>query len=554
MTERRPDETEFEETAVSTGNPGKTGETSQSGQLRDYTGMTLSGRYEISKLVGQGGMGALYAGQHVEIGRKVAIKVLHKDFRVSDDVFLRFKQEASLAATLTHHNICSVYDFGKLDDGTPYLVMDLLQGKTLSAVLESEGRLGVRRAVRIIAHICDALTHAHAKSVVHRDLKPSNIMLDGEPPDEMPKIVDFGIAKSLQTDAPKLTATHETIGSPYYMSPEQCQALEVDHRTDIYSLGCLMYECLTGRSPFKAASALQTMYLHVHSQPEPFKDVVPDATIPPELEEVVLKAMHKDPAERYQTADEMKNAAFAAVGAVSFDCLLIDPNSEQFKKQLAAMSQAKKNARAADPQEKKKRFLVPALAAVAAATGLVVFGFANQADIELILDGRKPGEIYNGDDARPLRWDLKNRTTPQVHAVYLGQGHDTPRSKDNDESIMGHATVRVTGRTPEAILILASHAQIEWKVVAAPGTKIEKILIYSTYGHPRVKGVPQDIVKTIEPVSFSLLEGENLQEYGNFAVLNKEVGEALGDSVKGADRDHLINTFQYAQQLKEFEI
>lgn len=522
----------------------------------DYTGATLSGRYEIVRLVGAGGMGSLYAGQHVDIKRKVAVKVLHRDFQCSEEVFLRFKQEATLAATLQHQNICSVYDFGRTDDGTPYLVMDLLEGKTLSAVLESERRLTPRRAVRIIAHICEALSHAHSKGVVHRDLKPSNIMIEGEDTKEASKLVDFGIAKSLAEDALRLTATQETIGSPYYMSPEQCQALPIDHRTDIYSLGCVLYECLAGKTPFKASTALQTMYSHVHTEPESFKLVVSDEEIPEALEEVVFKAMAKNPNDRFQSAEDFKQAAFAAVGAMSHDCLRDEyTNAASPNKSKRAIANPKRNIGPTLDKSKTKPKLIALVLGAVTLLGLAGFGLTHQEDISLLLDGRTPGEIYNGDDLQPQFWDFPTITNPAVYGVYLGQGHDTPRSKDNDLSIMGHAKVRVTaGKPPNINLVLLSHSQIEWKVDTAPGTKVENYIVWSTYGTSKVKGVPEDKIIRIDlsESGFDPTTYTSLDDYSSFQVLNKKVAEALGKTLGG--NGIIFRSMQGAQQLKEFQV
>lgn len=512
-----------------------------SGAYVTHIGTTI-GRYQIQKLVGTGGMGALFAAEHVEIGRKVAIKVLHPDFRVSEDIFARFKQEATLAASLSHTNVCPVFDFGRLEDGTPYLIMDLLEGLTLADLIAREGSLESRRAVRIFAQICDALTHAHKKGVAHRDLKPSNIMIENDEGIELAKIVDFGIAKSLEKDAPQLTAAHETIGSPYYMSPEQCQATPIDHRTDIYSLGCLMYETLTGRTPFRAQNALQMMFAHVHNEPDAMAEIAPTAAIPPALEQVVLKAMRKNPDDRYQTAEELKIAAFTAVGAKTLDCL-VDAAAyrTQFNKPLPVAKTGSDGAAA-----KSKKPLIIAAASIALVGVLGAVGFANSENIQLMLDGRQPGYVYNGDDYAPTTWTNKlYMSNPAVQAVYLGQAHDTPRSQDNNLEIMGHATVKLTPRFPNTILVLTSHAQVEWNIVKAPGTKVVKVLVDQTYGKSRVKGVPPEDVVQLPHVPMMLISAENPTEDSGFVALNEAVLKATGKQ---------IHTLQVAQQLKTFEI
>lgn len=521
------------------------------GEASSLVGTQVGGKYEVLKMLGRGGMGKVYAGRHIEIGRKVAIKVLDRDFRKNEAPYLRFKQEARLAATLSHSNICSVYDFGELADGTPYLVMDLLEGKTLGEIRVEQKRIEWQRAVNICSQLCDALSHAHSKQVLHRDLKPSNIVIQHEGANEQAKIVDFGIAKSLQEDAPALTATHESIGTPYYMSPEQCKSQKVDHRSDIYSLGCLMYEILTGRPPF-LGDTLQIMFAHVATDPEPFNKVVPEADIPAHLQSAILKAMRKSPDERYQTADEMKQHILPFASGNANAIVEHAPPASLLKEETEA-SQAKLPS--AVRKGKSQKLLIPLVVATLA-IGITALGFANREGVIQIMDGRRPGEIYNADDPRPLRWKLPTITNPQVHAIYLGQAHDTPRSKDNDLSIMGHVTVRVTNRTPIAILALASHAQVEWNIVADPGTRIEKVILYSTYGRSQAKGVLGNRIVWVKPeesISFYLSDqNSSLAEEGAFKKLNREVAAAVGDQIKAGDQP--INTFQYAQQLKEFEI
>lgn len=555
------DDGDREQTFVSSGGAGG----DAPGESSSLVGTKVGGKYEVLNVLGRGGMGKVYSGRHIEIGRKVAIKVLNRDFGKHESVYLRFKQEAKLAATLSHSNICSVYDFGELADGTPYLVMDLLEGKTLADIRAEQKRIPWQRAVNICSQLCDGLSHAHSKHVLHRDLKPSNIVIQHEGAIEHAKIVDFGIAKSLQEDAPALTATHESIGTPYYMSPEQCKSKKVDHRSDIYSLGCLMYEILTGRPPF-AGDTLQVMFAHVSTDPEPFNTDWPESDIPAHLESAILKAMRKSPDERYQTADEMKRDILSSAGGKTN--AIVEPPAQLAKEEssgkqaiLFSVEQVKlpsveqEKLPSVERKEKSTKMLIPAVVAIFA-IGLTALGFANRDSIELIMDGRRPGEIYNADDQRPLRWSLPVMTFPGVHAIYLGQAHDTPRSKDNDLSIMGHAKVRVTNRTPKVILALVSHAQVEWNIVADPGVGIEKVILISTYGRSQAKGVPENRIVWVKPeetISFYLFDEKSaLAEEGAFEKLNKAVDAETRDLV--SIRDRPINTFQYAQQLKEFEI
>ncbi|HEY9868924.1 MAG TPA: serine/threonine-protein kinase, partial [Candidatus Obscuribacterales bacterium] len=217
---------------------------------------------------------------------------------------------------LEHPNVVQVHDSGITEDGRPYLVMSYIEGRSLGEILEEEDRLEPERAIRIFSQVCDALAHAHHKGVVHRDLKPNNIMLvKTEASTDVVKIVDFGIAKLVApdgTDTQTLTRTGETFGSPWYMSPEQCLAQRLDSRSDIYSLGCVMYHALTGKPPLAGESAFETMTFHVSKKPRPFKSVRPDLGVQPELERVVRVAMEKIPEERWQSMTEFRDQLLGA--------------------------------------------------------------------------------------------------------------------------------------------------------------------------------------------------------------------------------------------------
>lgn len=269
-------------------------------------GTTLAERYEILSVIGEGGMGVVYKARHLLMNRMVAIKTLHQHLASNQKTTQRFKREATLISDLEHPNIITVYDFGVTPKGQPYLVLGYLEGRGLDEVIKSEGLLSQERAIKIFSQVCDGLAHAHARGIIHRDLKPSNIMLtDGEQGSDMVKIVDFGIAKVLPEsgkDPLYLTQAGETFGSPLYMSPEQCLGRHVDHRSDIYSMGCLMYECLTGMPPHLGESSFITFSKHVSELPQPFPA---DLGIPAQLEAVVLKALAKEPEARQQSAREL---------------------------------------------------------------------------------------------------------------------------------------------------------------------------------------------------------------------------------------------------------
>ncbi|HEY9775322.1 MAG TPA: protein kinase [Planktothrix sp.] len=275
----------------------------------NLVGTVFADKYEILDVIGGGGMGVVYKAKHNLLNRNVAIKVLHKKL-LSDVVGLkRFKIEGQAASSLSSPHIITIYDFGASYEGLPFMVMDYLEGHTLSELLEEQGRLSIERAVPIFIQICSALAHAHGKGIIHRDIKPSNIMLiELEGQSDYVKIVDFGIAKlmSRESESRKLTRTGELFGSALYMSPEQCQGEKFDHRADIYALGSVMYQVLTGRAMFVEKDILQLIYRHVMESPASFESL--GLNVPKELEEIVFKALAKNKNDRYQSMHELMMA------------------------------------------------------------------------------------------------------------------------------------------------------------------------------------------------------------------------------------------------------
>lgn len=273
-------------------------------------GTVLGERYKVLSVAGKGGMGTVYKGTHVLMERTVAIKMLHAHLISDTHALQRFQQEAKASCTLTHPNIISVFDFGIAPEGQPYLVMEYLKGHSLSETLEREKTLRPARALHIFVQTCEALSHAHANGIVHRDLKPSNIVLTTAGEDKnFVKIVDFGIAKLLPSagrEAMQLTQTGEVFGSPLYMSPEQCMAQKLDNRADIYSLGCVIYETLTGVPPLVGKHSVDTIQKHVNEMPRPLRYANPDISVPDGMEPILFKALAKDPNQRYQSMQELK--------------------------------------------------------------------------------------------------------------------------------------------------------------------------------------------------------------------------------------------------------
>ncbi|MGH8926983.1 MAG: Stk1 family PASTA domain-containing Ser/Thr kinase [Acidimicrobiia bacterium] len=259
----------------------------------------LTERYHLASHLARGGMADVYLGQDTLLGRRVAIKVLHAQFSNDEAFVKRFRREAQAAANLAHSNIVGVYDWGQAGN-TYFIVMELVDGRSLRDVLRSEGALLPRRAAEIGADVASALAAAHRAGLVHRDVKPGNILLA---PDGTVKVTDFGIARAWD-DSQELTRTGAVIGTATYFSPEQAQGTPADERSDLYSLGVVLYEMLSGRPPFSGESPVAVAYQHVSASAQPPSALNPD--VPPEMDAVVTRALQKDPAFRYQTADEFR--------------------------------------------------------------------------------------------------------------------------------------------------------------------------------------------------------------------------------------------------------
>jgi serine/threonine-protein kinase len=273
-----------------------------------FIGTTVGGRYKIVKLLGEGGMGAVYLGEQ-NIGgtlRKVAIKTLHQHLSSDPKILQRFERECATVAELQHPNTIQLYDFGKTDDGILYMVMEYVQGESLASILEKRGALDATRTSHILQQICDALGEAHSLGIVHRDLKPDNIVLTERAKDWV-KVLDFGIAKrSEATDKAeqKLTQQGTVLGTPPYMSPEQFTGKPIDARSDIYSIGMMAYEMLSGRLPFTANTPWEWAAQHMTVPPSPLTATASGAPLPPRMSQAIAKALAKEPEQRFASTKE----------------------------------------------------------------------------------------------------------------------------------------------------------------------------------------------------------------------------------------------------------
>ncbi len=274
----------------------------QDGPGDKLVGTTIDGRYEVESVLGEGGMGLVYKAKHIVLQKSLAVKVLRPDVSRDEEIITRFRQEAQSASAIGNQHIIDISDFGTLPDQSTYFVMEYLEGTDLTGAIEA-GVLEPVRVVHIAKQLCQALGAAHEAGIVHRDLKPDNIYLIRRGGDaNFVKVLDFGIAK-VGGSSSKLTRAGQVFGTPHYMSPEQCSGSGVDHRTDVYALGIILYEMCTGAVPFDADNLMGILTKHLYEQPVAPRQMVPE--LPEDLEAVILKAMAKQADLRYQNMGEL---------------------------------------------------------------------------------------------------------------------------------------------------------------------------------------------------------------------------------------------------------
>jgi eukaryotic-like serine/threonine-protein kinase len=279
-------------------------------EIKDpFVGRVLDDKYCVEERLGAGGMGAVYRARHVEMDRPVAIKVLQQRFVEDEAARTRFLIEARAAVMLRHPNAISVTDFGQTSEGCVYIVMELLEGRTLREILTREGVMETARAISIMLQVSDAVAAAHDAGIIHRDLKPSNILVtqSADQP-AIVKVLDFGIAKFTGDEDGTLVQANSVIGTPRYMSPEQYNGYELTPATDVYSLGVILYEMLTGMAPFTGSTPAEIADKHATAEPHAPREIV--AAIPEDIERVVLHALEKRPEDRPVNAAEFRQNLF----------------------------------------------------------------------------------------------------------------------------------------------------------------------------------------------------------------------------------------------------
>ena len=285
-----------------------------------YLNQVLNNRFKIESKIGEGGFGAVYRGVQLATGRKVALKLLHPEMTKDENLVARFRQEGMVLCNLRDAHTITTYDFDQTPDGTLYIAMELLEGKSLHQIFHEQAPLDWKRVFKILTEMCSSLAEAHAQGIIHRDLKPENVYLENRPGNpEFVKILDFGIAKVMRGDSidphtPQLTATGQTLGTLEYMSPEQLMGKQLDGRSDVYALGVVAYEMITGRLPFpdaKGPAGLITAQLK--QTPQPPSTAAPAAGLPPDADAVILRALEKDKNNRFADVSAMAAALQAVV-------------------------------------------------------------------------------------------------------------------------------------------------------------------------------------------------------------------------------------------------
>lgn len=284
------------------------------GAVKDpYLGKQVAGQFRIVRRIGSGGMGAVYKAEQPEMNRFVAIKILHSKYIDRQDLVARFRREARAMSHLSHPNTAKVFLYGQLEDDACYFVMEYMEGQNLAQTVRAEGPMGPERAIAIMVQVCGALEEAHRAGIIHRDLKPENIFLTKQGGiEDYPKVLDFGLAKvterQMRPGSMVLTQDGMVFGTPEFMSPEQARGETLDGRSDIYSLGTILFELLTGKLPFQARKAMDYIQCHINDKPLTLDQRSPDRVFPTELQAIMNKVLAKDPKQRFSSASEFANA------------------------------------------------------------------------------------------------------------------------------------------------------------------------------------------------------------------------------------------------------
>lgn len=397
---------------------------------------TYGGRYEVIEPVGSGGMAEVYRARDELLGREVAIKVLSERFSRDPSFVERFRREAQRAANLSHPNIVGLYDYGS-DGDTYFIVMEYIEGRTLAEVIAANGALMPERAAEIAADVGAALQRAHGANIVHRDIKPGNIMLTSS---GQTKVTDFGIARAVGGDHDAtMTQTGMVIGTAAYLSPEQAQGEPVDARSDIYALGCVLYESLTGSTPFTGDTPLSIAYKHVREEPTPPSRLNRD--VPSDLDAIVMKAMAKEPGARYNSADEMRadidrflnGQRVLAAGRTAAQTSVMAGSGTQVMRQTEVMYDD-------ETEERSPWFYIWITLAILLVAGIAAFFLANSllggetVEVPGVV-GLSESEARDVLDEAGLEWEIERRASGKPEGEVLEQDPEEGETAEEGDTV-----------------------------------------------------------------------------------------------------------------------
>lgn len=556
-------------------------------------GRVLDGRYQVESILGSGGMGSVYRARHVEIGKEVAIKVLHPQFSIDPKIVNRFAQEIEVMSGLAHPNIITIQDIGTTPYKTPYFVMEYLNCLSLQDVIENDGPIKVDDALPILQQIAEALDHAHCQGIVHRDLKPANVLLIPSADRLFVKIVDLGIAKAVQPDGAsaqdQLTQTGEIFGSPQYMSPEQCGGEPQDKRTDVYAFGCLIYSMLTGRAPFVEKSPMLVIFSHLNDKPPKFSEISTRNIQAPKtasLEAMALKCLEKDPDNRYQSMSELLTDLRAISRGDTKDISIRKPTQEIIKENIGNISKPVESV-------KVRNFILITLALfifglgglgafwllpklqslmVQNSTGQPSSNYATNigpsVNNGITYDPNKTPEDYLNDAFNNMNHKVFSKEfapypgdTKTVRVLSVYNGKPTGRYT---EIFPGRVNVNVKAHDNNLVLVLNAFMPTTWRVNRSdPGVKIQEVIAVG-YFPQKVEGLPQDVKITrvfilnedktlrkdrdklnkFEPWSaFLYSAGDNVFSGNDFKSMQKVLLKYTGNHVRTFDGTRATDRF-----------
>ena len=501
-------------------------------------GRLLGGRYEVGELLGYGGMAEVHKGRDLRLGRDVAIKMLRSDLARDHTFQIRFRREAQNAATLNHPGIVAVYDTGEETSPTgeslPYIVMEFVRGHTLKDVLAAEQRLQPRRALEIAADICAALEFSHRHGIIHRDVKPGNVMVT---PTGQVKVMDFGIARDLASGATTMTQTSAVIGTAQYLSPEQARGEAVDARSDVYATGCVLFELLCGHPPFVGDSPVSVAYQHVREDPRAPSELNPDVS--PDIDAVVLKALAKNPANRYQSAAEMRADLLRAVSGRPVLATPVMSNAETMMLGAAGDS-GREPARVGDPERRRASTWVMValgvlgvLAVAALIIGLVLSNSPRQVQVPSVV-GLTPEDAVAAIEEAGLEPDEGDPVTEdcvQDEGMVERQSPEGGQSLEEGETVTYHVCTGPETVTIPNVVDLPEDRAVE---------ELEKLDLEVTVEEESSALREGYVVRTDPPVGEEVRVGSSVTVYVS-------TGDIVGvPNVVGMDADVAVGVLENA--------